>query len=168
MAQPYLTPFVSWPGALSIASFSYTVGHGISPSRAIVRLNPQPTAPSMFGELAFGDGANRTIVLRDCIVDRIREEFGASGRYYVLEILDRRWRWQTGRIDGKYNELDDRGKLKPWSIRSPVELAQLCFQQMNEVNYQIILPRGFASGDIPKIERILRTGENFPRSLSLS
>lgn len=164
--MPLLKPYIEWPGVVNgEVSLVYTVGHGISPGRAQVTINAQDTPPAMFGDLAFGDGY-REIRLRNCMVTDIRDDYSGGGHYQHLTIQDRRWAWRYGAIPGIYNQLDDRGKLVPWTIRSPTELALLCLQEMGETNFQVKLPTGLSSLDIPKINRLLVTGENFPQSLA--
>lgn len=133
----------SWPGVESVVGCSYTASHGISPGVATLRFNPQATVPAMRGTLVITDGVNGSITLPDCKVERMTQSMGSRGTEWTLEIMDRRWKWRDlGFISGCYNQLDPYGKLIPWTIRSPTELAVLCLQAMGETNYQIDLPPG--------------------------
>ena len=164
--MPLLKPYIDWPGVTNgIRSLIYTTGHGITPGHLEITINAQDDPPAMFGDLSFGDGV-RNITLRNCMVVDIRDDYSTSGHYQHLTIQDRRWAWRYGSIPGQYNQLDDRGKLIPWTIRSPTELALLCLREMGESNFQIKLPTGLSSNDIPQINRLLITGENFPQSLA--
>lgn len=164
--MPLLKPYIDWPGVTNgIRSLIYTTGHGITPGHLEITINAQDDPPAMFGDLSFGDGV-RDITLRNCMVVDIRDDYSTSGHYQHLTIQDRRWAWRYGSIPGQYNQLDDRGKLIPWTIRSPTELALLCLREMGESNFQIKLPTGLSSNDIPQINRLLITGENFPQSLA--
>jgi hypothetical protein len=157
---------VSWPGVLGIASMTGTISHGIRPSTFVLITLPQVDAPAMAGDLVFSDRTNGIIRLRDCTVDRITSNTDGSGTVWRLEILDRRWRWVFGQISGNYNQKDTRGKLVPWSIRSPTELARLCLRAMGERDFVVDLPPGLPAQAGVNLDRFLRLGENFPQALS--
>lgn len=161
-----LKPFISWPGATSISSFDYTCGHGIGPARAILTLNYQKKLPAMAGNLSFGNGQGN-VTLRDCYVERVTPSSDSSSRHIVLHILDRRWQWLTGIPQrGSYNQMDTNGKLIPWTIASPTELATILLRAMGETKYQIALPPGLSSRQIPRLERLLVSGEHFPQTVA--
>lgn len=161
-----LIPNVRWPGLTAGAqSFQYTCSHGITPSLAVITSNPQPKPPAGFGNLVFQDGRTG-IVLRDCKIAKMSVSFGAGGFTYTFEILDRRWQWANGSFPGGgglYNQLDPNGKLIPWTIRSPVELAQICLAALGETKYRIEgLPTGLSSKQGRRVTEYLKTGENYP------
>ena len=140
-----------WPGVVSVASVTYTCSHGISPGTVILTTYPQQGQIATSGDLVIGDGTN-LVTLRDCRVSRLRGDGGAQGQSWTLEIQDRRWRWPgLASISGSYNQLDNRGKLIPWTIRSPVELAQLCIAAMGEKGAKIILPDGLPARLVPTL-----------------
>ena len=112
----------SWPGVIAVAECRGTVSHGISPASFVLVTYPQEKAPDEFGNLVIGDGA-RKITLKDCKVDAISGTASSGGQTWTLSILDRRWKWAGGKISGRYNQQDKRGKFIPWTIRSPEELA---------------------------------------------
>lgn len=131
-----------YPGVLSLQDATYTTSHGRSPGVAILRINPQPFPPDPEGDLLFSDG-NETVPIPDCKLLSIKVERDDKGFFWTLEILDRRWRWNNlGYINGCYNQMDPFGKLIPWTIRSPTELAVLCLTAMGETDYEINLPPG--------------------------
>lgn len=170
--MPTIGQSASWPGAGAIESLSYTSGHGISPGTAVLVTLPRATdkAPAEFGDLVFGDG-QRVVRLRDCKVDALAPRRDSSGLSWALTIFDRRWRWRTpkasfGKVSGRFNSLDPRGKLIPWSIRSPKQLAELCLKAMGETRYEIDLPEGLASLDGNGMRRYFELGENVRQSLS--
>lgn len=137
-------PRVSYPGAISVVSCTYTVSHGITPSTAMLRILPQATLPAGEGDLVFFDGVGGATI-RGCKLDRMKIEMTEQGAVWCIELLDRRWRWRDfGAISGWYNQLDPFGKLIPWSIRSPTELALLCLQAMGETIYGIDMPPGLS------------------------
>lgn len=136
-----------WPGTNGVCSCSYTASHGIHPAIATLQLLPGSEFASQ-GDLIITDGFG-TIPIRDCKVDKVRTVLQDDGFSYVLDIADHRWRWRdTGQISGAYNLLDDHGKLIGWSIRSPLELAQLCLKEMGETNASIDMPAGLDSNTV--------------------
>jgi hypothetical protein len=155
----------TWPGVTGVESCSGTVGHGTTPGVFVLTCFPQTSAPDAAGDLTIGDGTRR-VVFRNCKVESVTGRAGADGQTFVLRILDRRWRWATGAISGRYNQLDRRGKLVPWTIRSPVELAVLCLEAMGERGYQIDLPPGLPAAAGANLDRYLRAGESFPQTLA--
>lgn len=152
----------SFPGVLSVQSCTYTVSHGISPGVAILVTNPQPNPPAAFGDLVFSDG-NETVVIPGCRVDDLTIETNEQGTTWTLTIVDRRWRWRDlGGISGTYNQFDPNGKLIPWTIRSPTELAILCLQSLGETNYVINLPPGLPASAGLGVGVFLPTGIVYP------
>ncbi len=137
----------SWPGVGgTVESCSYTCSHGITPGAATLVCHlPPGVLPAMRGTLVISDGVG-AISLRDCKVEDCTARVGGDGQTHTLLIRDRRWMWGAGRIDGCYNQLDPFGRLIPWTIRSPKELALLCLQAMGEGSYNIdALPPGLTN-----------------------
>lgn len=168
--MPDLVQKVSWPGVVGVESCYGTISHGVTPATFVLTTFPQTAAPRQFGTLVLGDGV-RTVALLDCKLDRITGSLGTGGQSYQLEIQDRRWRWRSplaafGSISGRYNRADARGKLVPWTIRSPMELAELCLAALGETNAIIDLPRGLSRSVGRDLNRYLRLGENFRQSLA--
>lgn len=154
----------SWPGVEgTVESCEYTCSHGIMPGTAMLACHPTGL-PAMLGDLVITDGVG-TVRLPACrVVDYTVRQDG-QGTRLTLSIQDRRWRWSGGRIDGCYNQLDPRGKLIPWTVRAPKELALLCLQAMGEPRYDIdALPPGLSSGEALAAvgNRILQAGELLP------
>lgn len=157
---------VFWPGVAACDSCEYTNSHGITPGRAILITYPSFADPDEFGDLAFTDGKNAVAIV-DCKVEKMTTQYSnSSGVSYILEIVDRRWRWATGQITGHYNQKDSNGKLVPWTIRSPKELAQLCLDAMGENNPYVNLPNGLGKAAGANVEKYLRLGENYPQTLT--
>lgn len=155
----------TWPGVVAVESCEYVCSHGITPGRAVLTTYPQTAAPKEFGDLTFTDGV-RTAVIRDCKVETVSASLTSEGQSYTLEIVDRRWRWAFGAISGNYNQKDSNGKLVPWTIRSPNELAVLLLKAMGERNPLITLPPGLARAAGANLDRYLRLGQNFPQTLT--
>lgn len=154
----------SWPGVQSCESCEYVCSHGITPGRWVMVTYPQKARPAEFGDLAFSDG-RRTVVIRNCKVDRITPRQGPEGTSYVIEGLDERWQWPgLGGVQGHFNEKDDRQKLVPWTIRSPQELAYICLSALGIKSATINLPQGLSSAIGKNVDRYLRLGENFPQT----
>lgn len=164
--MPDLIQFATWPGVKAVAACTYVCGHGITPGKAVLTSYPQDDAPQEYGTLHFTDGV-RKFTVPACKVDSVTPQMGPGGTTFTLEILDERWSWAFGGIDGHYNQKDGRGKLVPWTIRSPQELALLCLKAMKVTRYDIrALPKGLSRKDGKNVERYLKTGENFPQTLT--
>lgn len=160
---------VRWPGLTAVESCIGTVSHGVSPGTFVLTA-PPGSAPAEFGTLILSDG-QRAVALRGCKVDRVTASMGPGGPVTEVDILDRRWRWRSplaayGAVSGRYNRPDTRGKIVPWSIRSPAELAALCFDALGESGYVIDLPTGLSRSDGADLNRYLLLGENFRQSLA--
>jgi hypothetical protein len=133
---------VGWNGAIAVESLSYTISHGISPGTAVLQIQPQSTFPDEQGDLTITDG-NEVVVIPNCKIDNYHVDQDQSGQIVSLTIVDRRWKWRDlGIINGMFNQLDPHGKLLPWTIQSPTELAIRCLQAMGEVGYDIDMPAG--------------------------
>ena len=148
---------VRWPQLLQPESAVYTVSQGVNPAGAVVTALPQPNLPAMRGSLILDDGVGR-ITLRDCKIDRIREERTQAGVRWVITILDRRWKWRTtGILNGAYNVPDSAGDVTrppaqggpfirfptqylPWSVRTAKQLCELCLLAMGERRFQVDVP----------------------------
>lgn len=144
MAGEFVYGQAVWPGVVSFEGATYTLSHGISPGMCVLRCAPQDTEPALFGDLLLTDGEEE-VLLPDCRLQTLKVERDSNGFYWMLEILDRRWRWRDfGILNGMYNQYAPLGQLRllPWTVRSPRELAELCLQEMGEENYEINLPPG--------------------------
>lgn len=157
-----------WPGVTGFLSGSGTCSHGISPSTFQLQTTPEVGAlPLPFGDLRLTDGLHPALVIRGCRLNLTTAHMGPEGQTLLLEIQDRRWRWAGyGAVDGRFNRMDSNGKLVPWDIRSPYELAVMCLDAMDEPNYIINLPQGLSQADGKDLNRYLRLGENFRQSLA--
>lgn len=72
----------------------------------------------------------RSIVFVDCLTSEINEAEPNDAGLVKITLLDRRWRWQFGSIDGDYNVVNENGTLK--REKSPRDLAQLLSGAMGE------------------------------------
>lgn len=153
----------SFPGVIAIEGATYTASHSVSPGVAVLRCSPQPEPPAAFGDLVIADG-NESVIVPGCRLESMTVERDDRGFFWSLAISDRRWRWgQHGVLNGCYNQLDPHGKLIPWTIRSPTELAVLCLEAMGETGYSLNLPAGLAyPGPFIGIPLVNTTGTNPP------
>lgn len=155
---------VFWPGVESPTSFTYTQSHGIAPGFATVRMNPQVSQFATFGDLIITDGTV-PVTIRGCRMDRVKETRGPNGVEWELTIADGRWRWrEAGYVKMWANQLDPHGKYIPWTIRSPIELAEACLKALGVTRYRIDLPIGLTKADGAQLRDLLPTGVNFPVS----
>ena len=147
---------VLWPGLEGAQSASYTCSHGIKPNGAIIIAQPQQRLPQEHGTLVIGDGFN-FVALRNAKIDSVQEIRDADGQKWVITILDRRWAWTFGRLEGAYNVPDSAGDVTrlpenaaptlrfptqyvPWTIRSARNLIEACLLEMGETRYVINVP----------------------------
>src|SRR5579859_4281525 len=95
-----------WPLARSCVNCTYTVSHGIQPGVAVFTMPPQPDRPPTgVGILRITDGTG-ILRLPDCKLHSLSVVMTDKGPMWQLYILDRRWKWEFGFIDGCYNVHD--------------------------------------------------------------
>lgn len=143
-----------WPGVQDYISCSYTCSHGISPGVAVLVIPWQPPATiANFGILRIQDGVNTPVVLKDCKVDSVKVVSLVDGaRGLSIAILDRRWRWKYGGVDGWYNQQDPDPDISglppgeyvfpgsiyiPGTERTPLQLMLDCLAAMRETQFLI-------------------------------
>jgi hypothetical protein len=152
----------SWPGAISVESATYTCSHGISPGCAVLHMQPQDAPIDLSGTLVITDG-NESITLPGCKVNGIKAVHDGNGLVWVVDIVDRRWRWKDQRfVNLVANQNDPNGKFLPWTLFSPAEIAERCLIAAGETNYSINLPAGLPHALGKGFVEMLRTGINWP------
>ena len=115
---------------------SMTMIGGISPSSATIVTVPQPQTLPDTGTLTFawqdGGGDDVVITFLDCAVNQasLRKDGGAF--LWTIQILDRRWKWRFGDINGEYNVRLKDGSIDIATEKTPQELARLLFDAMGE------------------------------------
>jgi hypothetical protein len=141
---------VKWPGMSSFTEFSYTCTHGIDPSFAslIVPIGDEKII-SRRGDLTFT--GNRTITLRDCIINDAANIDVSGVRALKLTILDRRWKWKFGSISRRFNERDEKGRIIGQQATA-ADIAEVLLKEMGETRYKIDLPSGSEQAEMPFIE----------------
>lgn len=122
---------VTFTGANTVLSATYTRSHGTRPDVALLELAPQATISSDFGTLVFTYAAV-TLAFADCRVRHGSIRLNQSGQIVGMEIQDRRWRWRNCPITGHYNVVLADGSIDPATVKTNRELATLLFQAMGE------------------------------------
>jgi hypothetical protein len=137
---------LSFPGLNNWLEWDFTFGPGITPGAGSITVINVPGAafPRAEGDLILSYDRER-ITLRNCRLGSGTYSAGLQGQQITYQILDRRWKWAFPTISGRYNirkpdgTLD--GKLEPWSVKSPRELATLCLEAMGESGFDVrVLP----------------------------
>lgn len=153
---------VFWPGVECPVGFNYSMSHGVSPETAVLRCLPQDAPIASEGRLSWTDN-DGTVVLNDCMLDRVEETRGPNGIELTLLIVDRRWKWRdTGYTKMYANQLDPHGKFVPWTIRSLKELCEWCLEAAGERDYSVDMPVGLTRQDGRGLKEFLKSGTNFP------
>lgn len=148
----------NWPEVTGCISCSYTCSHGITAGVASLMIPVQDLDKvPLTGTLTITDKFFGTITLPRSRIDRVSVSMAGSGKGYLLTILDRRWEWRHGAIDGWYNQPDydpgrapegefvirpGDGPFLPFTKKPLKELVELCLKAMGEVGYEI--------GDLPE------------------
>lgn len=130
--MPFIRNAIARLGAQTCnVQFDASTGWGTSPATLTL------TAPAdAFDELTQRVNdltitqAGASIVFRDCLTSGIEEAEPNDAGLVKITLLDRRWRWQFGSIDGDYNLVDEDGSLK--REKTPRQLAQLLSGAMGE------------------------------------
>ena len=108
---------------------SMTLLPGISPSSATIVTVPQSAILPDIGTLQFdwsdGGGDDVTITFLDCAVNQAALRRDGNAYVWTIQILDRRWRWRFGEINGEYNKRLKDGSIDTATEKTPQELAAL-------------------------------------------
>lgn len=127
---------MTFPGINTIISGTFTLSHGVSPSSAMIQIPPQDNFAVPAGTLAITYGKER-IEFPDCRLDMASLDINDSGRTWTLKILDRRWKWQFGKISGHWNVRKPDLTLDLDREKSPQDLAKLLLEAMGEKRYDV-------------------------------
>lgn len=133
--MPVLQGTASYGPLRAILRASFTLGHGVDPSVATMEVAPQ-NVPVEGQTLAF-HYAGTTIAFPNTKVDDARLISDKGGQRLSLRILDRRWKWRTGEINGIYNRRHGDGTLDTNYEKTPQELARLCLLAMGEAGFDV-------------------------------
>lgn len=129
-----LATFANVPGD-SVISATYTAAHGISPG--VCTLTILPDAPvTIGGNLTFSFGTE-SVTFQDCRADLANLQLSEDGFHRQVQILDRRWKWRYGEVNGFYNRRDDTKNVIIRSEKTPQELAIILLSAMGETGFDV-------------------------------
>jgi hypothetical protein len=134
---------IQFPGIRQWLSARFTLSHGITPSTCVLQIPWQDLSTAEGGTLSLTFAGTR-LDFPNCKVDKAKLVWGESGWLIEVTILDRRWKWAFGAVNGSYNLID----LATWNTGAPPpvdvataanarQLAVLCLQAMNETVYDV-------------------------------
>jgi hypothetical protein len=133
----------TYPGLTGFLSADYTVSHGVSPGLVTIKFAPPDDAfindLAPIGDVLITDGF-REIPVKDCIASGLVKQ-KEEGYIWTLTLYDRRWKWQFGSIDGRYNERDNSNRVKAETKLKTHDMATRLLDAMGEKNYDL--------GDLP-------------------
>ena len=128
----------TFTGVQSVLSAQFTLSHGITPSTGTIEVVVQDELPSE-GTLTIYD-QSVGVALVDCRVGAVSYRNGPQGRTAVVQIVDRRWRWQFYAVTGAYNVRTPSGAVDPATLKTARELATILLQAMGETADVSALP----------------------------
>ena len=152
---------VRYPGIIGVQSLQYTCSHGASPGKVFLNTNPQTNLPAGYGTLAFDDGV-RGIALKNCRVLSMEWRKSSKGKYLFVVLEDERWMWRNAPVFASFNKLQPNGKLSPFTIASPTEIAVYLLGLAGVRNYRLVLPAGLPSSIRTRAKDYLKPGQNLP------
>jgi hypothetical protein len=152
-----LQGLVSYPGLTTFARAEYTLSQGISPGICSIEM-PLALAADIqpFGDLTISYGDTQ-ITLPNCAIRDGHLANSIGGQIATINIMDRRWMWSNknggGSISGHYNlrmptgtnadegfnsaaaaSQGDSTQIRSGTEKAPQDIANLCFEAMNEQN----------------------------------
>ncbi len=120
-----------------IESGSYSLAHGIAPGILSITTVPYAGPFPLYGN-GYLQWDGRVVQIRDCKVDSCEPQIGGDGRMmYSFRILDRRWKWKFGYVEGHYNLRESDYIVRPIRIKTPQQMAVLCLRAMGEKRWDI-------------------------------
>ena len=127
--------FTDIPGVLSA---QFTMSHGVTPSSGTIECVVPEQFPDV-GTLEISDG-ELGVRLVDCKLAAVSYRSGRQGRTAVVQIIDRRWRWQFRQITGVYNARTASGAVDPETTKTARELATILLKALGETADVSALP----------------------------
>jgi len=152
---------VRYPGIIGVKELQYTCSHGVTPGKIFLTTNPQNDPPAGYGTLAFDDG-RFGIALHNCRVVSLEQRHGFGGKYFQVTLEDERWVWKNAPVRASFNQLQPDGKLSPFTIASPTEIAVYLLGLAGVTNYRLVLPKGLTSKIRARVKDYLRPGQILP------
>lgn len=122
---------ITFPLIPNIQSATFVLTPGITPSVCTVRLPANLPVRAGVGRLQFTFG-NVRFAFNHCAVKQSSARFDRQGSDIVLQIVDRRWRWRFGEINGRYNLRTADNAIIESTRKSVRQLASLCLAGLNE------------------------------------
>lgn len=164
---------VSFPGAASIQSATYTLQHGISPGLITIVCNPGIGGLATTGHVTLGDG-QRSITIPNCRVEAGEFRGDTGGQTITVRMFDRRWMWRFGEIRGHWNvpvpriadvpkivkggtQAGNQATVAPDEDLPPIQegtkksarrLCELCLEAMGERRFNV---RNIPENDYPEV-----------------
>lgn len=120
---------VTFPDLVCIRRCSYTVSHGFRPGVAVVECVPQ-TITTVRGSLVFSDGVT-SVTLTNALCTETGRRNRGDATIQVLQIQDRRWRWQFPIAIGQYNVRKPDGTVDSATAKTARQLATMLFAEMD-------------------------------------
>ena len=138
---------VLFPGVANFISATMSLNHGITPSSCVLTMPPQPTISMRPGTLTFLFGPTR-VQFFDVIPMQPRLEASEGGYVWIMPLLDRRWKWSNGELNGRFNIRRPNGTLEG-EIRNAKELVNYILNNMDEKGFSV---QGIPTKDFPEVE----------------
>lgn len=121
----------TFTGIVAIERASFTLTHGVRPSRGQIEFAPQVAIPAVIGNLVVSDGTT-SFALVGAKLDSASFIRGGGGYAVAATVLDRRWKWAFGEVYGEYNIRGADGTVVPDTQKTPFELADILLTAMGE------------------------------------
>lgn len=136
-----------YPGIQGTISWSFTLSQGINPSTGFIEIPAGRGLPREEGDLTLWYQDQR-ITLRNCRIGNAAYSSSRGGKKITLQILDRRWKWQFGRISGLYNRRRPDETIDPETEATPQELAEKLLRAMGESTFSVSALPNFSRPEI--------------------
>ena len=121
--------YATFPGVKYVKSATFTMTPGISPSVGVLECFPQFETIKEEGTLTFYAGEQK-IEIPNCRIGRGAMVHSGNSSVLSLQILDYRWKWAYGRIDGEYNQRDRKNLVVDDTARDAYKLMEDCLDAM--------------------------------------
>lgn len=127
----------AYPGITSgrIKGFGVNLPVGVRPGEINLEVVGFDHSPARVGDFTFSASDSDSFTLADCALVPSSIRITLRQPITSVKLLDRRWAWEHGSIDGRYNVRQADGSiLYP---KTPRELATLLLDEMGETGYDI-------------------------------
>lgn len=135
--------------------------HGVQPSSANITISPTPSVAQTLGTLTFRYDGSEVVRFRDCAPTQPMHTRSQAGNKMTVRILDRRWRWAYGEINGRYNLRHPKsGEIDVTTVKSPRELAVMLLIAMGETGFDVSRIAGQYNDARPEVNWIMANPAN--------